>query len=457
MDFRNLTGRREIGANCYVLEGGDARLVLDCGMHPKEIGFDALPDFGPLPHDKAQGIVITHAHHDHIGGLPVLMRRQPQAPVYMTEITGELTSAMLHNSVNVMTSQRTEKGIAEYPLFTHRELEESRARFVYQDLNKPFAVPATPWELSFHDAGHILGSAGVTVREGNRRLFYTGDVHFEAQTICMAADFPKEGIDVLVMETTRGTLQRPAQYTRRGEKERLAGVIRETYEARGAVLIPVFALGKTQEVLLMLHELHEEGLIPQMPVHIGGLGTKISTIYDDYAERARRSYPGLRLLEDLPMLVKPQRAARRGAPRHIPLEPRHIYCLSSGMMTEGTLSNKFAWRLVENPRHTVAFVGYTDPDSPGYALRNASQGQKVKFAPDLPAVEVQARIESFDLSAHACREDLAAFAERLRPGKIILVHGDEAAQAYFQERWAQSLAGVSEVIIPQGHQPVKLW
>lgn len=457
MEFRNLTGRREIGANCYVLQTDQSRLVLDCGMHPKEIGFDALPDFGPLPHDSAQGLVITHAHHDHIGGLPVLMRRQTQAPVFMTEITGELTSAMLHNSVNVMTSQRTEKGIAEYPLFTHRELDENRARFVYHDLKKPFEVPGTPWELSFHDAGHILGSAGVMVREGNHRLFYTGDVHFEAQTICMAADFPTEGVDVLVMETTRGAHQRPEGYTRRAEKERLAGVIRETYEAHGAVLIPVFALGKTQEVLLMLHELHEEGLIPQMPVHIGGLGTKISTIYDDYAARARRSYSGLRLLEDLPMLVKPQRAARRGAPRHIPLEPRHIYCLSSGMMTEGTLSNKFAWRLIENPKHTVAFVGYTDPDSPGYALRNAKPGQKLKLAPDLPAVEVRSRIESFDLSAHSSREHLAAYAERLRPGKIILVHGDESAQAWFQERWAKTLGSASEIIIPNGHEPLKLW
>jgi Cft2 family RNA processing exonuclease len=105
----------------------------------------------------------------------------------------------------------------------------------------------------------------------------------------------------------------------------------------------------------------------------------------------------------------------------------------------------------------VAFVGYTDPDSPGFALRNAKAGQKLKLAPDLPAVEVNARIASFDLSAHSSREHLAAYAEALRPKKIILVHGDEAAQAWFQERWAQTLAGVSEIIIPSGHQPIELW
>lgn len=456
MQFRNLTRRREIGANSYLLECGDTRVVLDAGMHPKHVGFDALPDFGPLPHETADALIITHAHHDHIGALPVLMRKQPHSPVFMTEPTGEIMSGMLHNSVNVMTSQRMEKSIHEYPLFTHRELDENRAHYIYRDLDRSFEIPDSDWQVSFHDAGHILGSTGVMVREAGSTLFYTGDVNFESQTICKAADFPTEGIDVLLMETTRGTYARPADYTRKGEKERLAALIRDTFDANGSLLIPVFALGKTQEVMLMLHELHEEGLIPEMPLQIGGLGTKVTVLYDHYADITRRNYQGFRLLEDIKMLVQPERRGRKGGPRQFVYQPRTIYCLSSGMMTEGTTSNSFAARFIDNPRNAVAFVGYTDPESPGYKLRTAKEGEKIKLSPDLPAVPVNARIESFDLSAHATREQLADYAEKVAPKKLVLVHGEVESQAWFIERFTQTLPG-TEIILPDTHQPIQLW
>lgn len=457
MRFRNLTRRREIGANSYLLESGDSRVVLDSGMHPKEVGFAALPDFGPLPHDTADAILITHAHHDHIGSLPVLMRKQPHTPVFMTEPTGEVTSAMLHNSVNVMTSQREENSIHEYPLFTHKELDENRAHYVYRDLERPFEIPDSDITASFHDAGHIIGSAGIMLKQNGSTLFYTGDVNFENQTIARAADFPTEGIDVLIVETTRGTYARPEDYTRKAEKERLAAVIRDTYEANGSVLIPVFALGKTQEVMLMLHELHEEGLIPEMPLRIGGLGTKVTVLYDHYSDRTRRNYPGFRLLEDVDMLVPPRRRRSRGGRVPIDYEPRTIYALSSGMMTEGTTSNSFAWKFVDNPRNAVAFVGYTDPESPGYRLRMARTGDKVKFAPDLPPVEVHARIETFDLSAHATREQIAEYVEKVRPKKLIMVHGEEPSQAWFTARFAETLNGGTQIIQPDLHTPVDLW
>jgi len=456
MRFRNLTRRREIGANSYLLESGKHRVVLDAGMHPKEVGFDALPDFGPLPHESADAILISHAHHDHIGSLPVLMRKQPKTPVLMTEPTGEVASAMLHNSVNVMTAQREEEGIQEYPLFTHRELDDNRALFSYRELVRPFDLPGTNLKASFHDAGHIIGSAGIMVRENGSSLFYTGDVNFEHQTIAQAADFPTEGIDVLVIETTRGTYARPTGYTRRGEKERLAALIRDTFDANGSVLIPVFALGKTQEVMLMLHELRQEDLIPQMPLFIGGLGTKISVLYDHYASRTRRNYPGFRLLEDVDMLVAPKGGRRPRGRRQFEYQPRAIYALSSGMMTEGTTSNQFAWRFIDNPRNAVAFVGYTDPESPGWRLRNAKPGEKVKLAENLPPVDLHARIGSFDLSAHATREAIANYVEKVRPKKLLMVHGEEPSQAWFSARFAQTLNS-TEVIRPETHAAIDLW
>lgn len=451
MRFRNLTRRREIGANSYLLETGKHRIVLDAGMHPKAVGFEALPDFGPLPHASADAIVITHAHHDHIGSLPVLQRKQPETDIFMTEPTGEVTSAMLHNSVNVMTHQREEQGIHEYPLFTHRELDEIRARWIYRECKKPFELGGTGMDCSFHDAGHIMGSAGVLLREGAQTLFYTGDVNFEPQTISKAADFPVEGIDVLIIETTRGDHARPADYTRRGEKERMARVIRDTFDAGGSVLIPVFALGKTQEVMLMLHELHEQDLIPEMPVFIGGLSTKITVLYDHYADRVRRNYPGFRLLEDVTMLVAPRHRRKQ-----LTYQPRSIFALSSGMMTEGTTSNQFGWKFLNDPKNTICFVGYTDPESPGYRIRTAKEGDMIQMDEHLPPTQLRCRVESFDFSAHSTRESLADYAEKVAPKKLLLVHGEEPAQRWFASRFAQTLPG-TEVIRPDRHQPVDLW
>lgn len=451
MRFRNLTRRREIGANCYLLESGNHRVVLDSGMHPKEVGYDALPDTGPLPHGSADAILISHAHHDHIGSLAVMQRKNPKTPVFMTEFTGEVGSAMLHNSVNVMTSQRTELGISEYPMFTHRELDEIRAQWIYRDLNREFEIPNTDMTATFFDAGHIIGSAGIRVQEHGKTFFYTGDVNFEPQTIAMAADFPTENIDVLAIETTRGTLQRPETYSRKGEKERLAAVIRDTHAANGSVLIPVFALGKTQEVMLMMHELHQEGLIPDMPLFIGGLATKITVLYDHYADRTRRNYPGFRLLEDIDMFVAP-----KGRRRTISYQPRAIFALSSGMMTEGTTSNQFAATFIDNPRNAVAFVGYTDPATPGFRLRNAKEGDMIRLSPDLPPVELRCRIENFDLSAHATREAIAEYAEKVSPKKLLMVHGEEDSQAWFSARFAETLPH-TEVIRPPTHEPIELW
>ena len=111
MKFINLTRRTEIGANSYYIEIGGHRLVLDCGMHPKNAGEDALPNFKAVVDRQLDAILISHSHQDHIGTLPVLMRRQPNARVFMTETTAEIGNALLHNSVNVMTRQRDEIGV----------------------------------------------------------------------------------------------------------------------------------------------------------------------------------------------------------------------------------------------------------------------------------------------------------------------------------------------------------
>ncbi len=452
MRFRNLTRAREIGANSYLFETGNHRFVIDSGMHPKAEGRKATPNLESLADGSVDSIILSHAHHDHVGSLPLLQRNHPEAPVYMTEFTGEIADAMLHNSVNVMTKQRIELNLMDFPLFTHKEIELARRMWSYVELKRRFYLGESDLLCSFHDAGHICGSAGVLVKDGSHSVFYTGDVCFEPQTLSLPADFPTEGIDVLIMETTRGDHQRREGYTRRSEKERLGQLIRETFDRNGAVLIPVFALGKTQEVMLMLHELHQHDLIPEMPLFIGGLSTKITTLHDRYADRTRRAYPGFHLLEDIDILVPS--SGRRKA--EIKPQARCLYALSSGMMSENTTSNLFAHQFLHIPQNTVAFVGYTDADSPGHAVKNAQPGEVIQLDKHRPPVKVNAHVETFDFSAHATRETLLDFAIRVRPKKVLLVHGDESAQLWFQRELATALPE-AEVIRPEPNAWIELW
>jgi Cft2 family RNA processing exonuclease len=448
--FINLTRRTEIGANCYYLEAGDERLILDCGMHPKEEGDGALPNLQARGDREINAIIISHAHQDHIGTLPVLMRRQPEARVFMTEATAEIGSTLLHNSVNVMTRQREEIGATLYPLFTHRETNQATDLWRSCRFRQPITLTGQRAgqrrsggaTFEFIDAGHVLGSAGVLLRAEGRTLFYTGDVNFDDQTIAKGAVFPESGVDVLIIETTRGDNPLPEGFTRAAEEDRLAEAIAKAFERGGCILMPVFALGKTQEALAMFHRFRRQKMLREFPIYIGGLSMKMTEIYDRFALTSRRNFPRLQLLQELePFVLNGQTIG------DAPAKPGRIYALSSGMMTPKTLSNIFARRVIEDPKHSIFFVGFADPLSPGGVLREAKPGDQVSLDPDEPPQELRCHIEKFQFSAHASRESIVAYVKKLAPKKVVLVHGDAPAVEWVRAQVAAELPG-SEVIVP---------
>ena len=450
MKFINLTRRTEIGANCYYLESGAQGFILDCGMHPKQEGDEALPNFHAMGGREVEAIIISHAHQDHIGTLPVLMRRQPQARVFMTEATAEIGSALLHNSVNVMTRQREELGTTLYPLFTHKETNRATEAWRSCRFRQPISLSGERVgnrtgegvTFEFVDAGHVLGSAGVLLRAEGRTFFYSGDVNFDDQTIAQGAVFPESGIDVLIMECTRGDHPLPEGFTRAAEEKRLAEAIGRAFADGGCVLMPVFALGKTQEALAMIHRFRREKLLGDFPVYIGGLSLKMTQTYDRFALTSRRNFPRLQLLEAVePFVLNGQTIA------DAPAEPGRIYALSSGMMTPKTLSNIFARRVLSEPKHSIFFVGYADPASPAGILRASQPGDPVALDPDEPPVELCCQVQNFQFSAHASRESIVAYVKKVAPKKIVLVHGDPAAVAWIQAQVATALPD-SEVIVP---------
>ncbi len=450
MFLTNLTRELGIGANSYLLETGGLRLLLDAGMHPKAAGEAATPDFTQLDPAGCDAIFLTHAHQDHVGCLPLAMRLLPDCPVHMTPATAAVASVMLHNSVNVMMKQRESLDLPDYPLFAHREVERASAAWQHHPLGRRFdaegqparEMAATP-SFEFFDAGHILGSAGLLIRSEGRRIFYTGDVNFEDQTLMRGARFPVENIDTVIMETTRGDSPMAPGANRHSEEERLLQALEEALAADAPVLIPVFALGKTQELLALLHRWRKTRRLRSFGLVIGGLSTKITQVYDRERGSAPRHLPDLRLAECLPMetVGGPDMAG-------LAVRGRCIYALSSGMMTENTLSNVLAPRFLENPEARLFFVGYSDPASPAGRIRAAQPGDEVQLDPRNRPVRLRCRVDNFTLSAHANREDLLGWLAQVRPRKTVLVHGDRAALEWFA-RSIPAACPETSVLLPE--------
>src|SRR2546423_8662448 len=261
MRITNLNPDTEIGASAWFVELDGNRLLMDAGTHPKREGCASLPLYSLIANEEVDCIAITHCHHDHVGSLPVAVRHFPRAHVFLSELSYFLVERVLHNSVNVMTRQRDEMGIKEYPLYSHVEVDEIAALFQGAKYNREIEWAA--WHksragfssptLEFYDAGHALGSAGIMVRgQKGQTLFYTGDVCFQDQTILKGARFEDVRAGVLILESTRGNREIPPGFSREAEMERLIEAIDSAIKRNGCVLIPTFALGRTQEILALL-------------------------------------------------------------------------------------------------------------------------------------------------------------------------------------------------------------
>ena len=437
MNITNLNPDTDIGASAWLVEVDDHRILLDAGMHPKREGREGLPLFGKAGNVDLDAIAISHCHHDHVGGLPVACRHFPKAHVLMSELSYFIVERVLHNSVNVMTRQRDELGIREYPLYTHDEVDDIAPLFqgfrynrevewaAFQKTRAGFASPT----LEFFDAGHTLGSAGILIRGKKETLFYTGDVCFHDQTILRAARFEDVKADVLIMETTRGNRAVPPEFSREGEIERLTAAIQRALKRKGCVLIPSFALGRTQEILALLALLMRAGKLKPQPVYIGGLGRVFTEIYDLEAHRTHRQHTSLQLHEALQLIV-----LEKGQAEKMKLSGGRIFVITAGMMSENTAAHDLAARMIGDERQSIFFVGYADPDTPGGRLKAAKPGETFVFSPSAGRMTRHCEVLDFDLTAHANRGDLLDFVGQVSPRAILLGHGGDDSRAWFEEQ-----------------------
>jgi Cft2 family RNA processing exonuclease len=425
-----------IGANSLFIQLGDLRILIDCGLNPKKAGRAASPDLSLIRSAPLDLIIITHCHLDHIGSLPVAMREHPDTPVIMTIGSRMLIERMLHNSANVMMRQKEEDNIPDYPLFTHDDIDRCGRRMMGFPLNhvKKFSGAKDDVEITFHHAGHVAGAAAVEIRHKHRAIFFTGDVLFENQRTLNGAKFPAGHFDTLVTETTRGVTERPLGKERVNEVARLVSSINDTITRGGSFLLPVFALGRMQEILSIIHDARKFGRLVDCPIYGSGLGMDLADYFDEITRKTKTLQFNRGIIKDLKIKPTP----RKIAPGEDPQE-KALYIVSSGMMVERTPSYTLASGLLGHARNTIGFVGYCDPDTPGGQLLAAKPGDQFLFKAANVKTKIKAHVERFELSGHADREELLEFAVQTGARSIVLTHGDPPARAWFAENLAIQL------------------
>ncbi len=432
MKFVDLGTGEGIGANCHLLELGPFRILIDAGMNPREMGRASLPRIGMLGREPTAAI-LTHCHLDHMGALPLVTRSFPDTPILMSQPSAMLAARILHNSVNVMLRQKSETGLPELPLYTHGEVDRMGANIVAlkYGVQRMMDYQGEELGITLHQSGHVAGAAAVELCWRDERILHTGDVLFDAQRHLGGAKLPEGPFSTLVMETTRGLSSRPADGGRDAETMRLLLAMEQTLLAGGSVLIPAFALGRAQEIFCILHE--SRRLLPQAPVYSVGLGLDIAERFDEITRKTGLLRFRSGVLKDLGVRaletdLRPGRSPARG-----------IYVLGSGMLSENTPSYALAASLLHDPRSAVFLVGYCDPDTPGGQLMAADAGGPFAFDKLDYQTPILARVERFDLSGHADREELLAYALRSNAANILLVHGDPAAREWFRAELAEKL------------------
>ncbi|MBS4032897.1 MAG: MBL fold metallo-hydrolase [Ignavibacterium sp.] len=425
ISFLPLGGADEIGANCYYLNINGNGIILDCGMHPRKTGFESLPDYNLIENFTVDHVLISHAHQDHLSSLPFLVKRHPYIHITTTPQTRAISELTLHNSVSILKKEIGED--ENFEVYSHDEVDLLIKTIDYKAYNEKFDLTGylhndqSKVQCTFYDAGHILGSASILLENQEKKIFYTGDINLTNQTLISGGNIPKTKVDTLILETTYGATDSNLLNSWEDESLRLAKEMNTIFTNGGSVLIPVFALGKIQEMLATIWQQIQKGRIAPVDIYTGGIGRKISRIYDYNRYVVNMIDPEFELsnipVKDINEVEDTNEFFKQPC----------IVLASSGMMIPGTASFNLA-RTWLNRKNTAIFtVGYMDPETPGYIITNAKRGDKIRMTGFSEANEVKCEIRNFRFSAHAKREDLISIVKKLKPEKVILVHGESEA------------------------------
>ncbi|MHB0876223.1 MAG: MBL fold metallo-hydrolase RNA specificity domain-containing protein [Anaerolineae bacterium] len=466
MQIEFIGGARTVTGSLHVVSTGETRVLLDCGLfegsrreaHERNLN-QAASAAG------ADALVLSHAHMDHSGNIPTLIRAGFDGSIWSTPATRDLCVAMLRDSAhiqeedaNYLNRRRERRGEPPVqPLYTLRDAADSMRSFVSVNYDRGFEV-APGVRMTFSDAGHILGSSLTTLelRENGRtaRLGYTADLGAKGQPILRDPDL-MVGLNYLVMESTYGARSRENGGRAR---EMLRRIVIETYRRGGKVIIPAFAVGRTQELIYDLYMLSKDRSVPRLPIFVDSpLAVDITEVfrlhpecYDEemLAELEKSRFGPLGYSQ-----VHYVRAVEESKDLNFLRDPA-IIVSASGMVEAGRILHHLK-NNVGDERNTVLFVGYQAQNTLGRRILEGAKKIRI-FDEEL---DVRARVESIEAySAHADRDQLIDYAEAVAAAGdlqgVFLVHGeDEATMALAH---ALSDRGLPNVRVPKPGEVVGL-
>lgn len=426
MKLTFLGGADEVGASGLLVEMGGRRLLVDCGIRPSPkarwgLAGDQLPDLSLIERSGGlDAILVTHAHTDHTGALELVVERYPDIPVYATPATLALTRVLHADARRIMQSRLDEEG--ELPLFDDVAVERLLERFIPAPFHTSLAL-GDNLTVTFFPAGHIAGAAMLGLSSPEGRLLVSGDISISPQRTVEGARPPAFVPDVVIVESTYGGR---LHANRAVQERRLAQTVAEVVAAGGKVLIPAFALGRAQEILLALSEFRQRGELPAVPVWADGMVRAICTAY--------ASFPDV-----LPLALRERgaaffddhtRAVQSSEQRNVlTWGPGPAVIVASSGMLAGGPSQSYARALASSPQHAILLTGYQDEESPGRRLQELAERGHGTLLLGKEKVDVQCRLGTYSLSAHADEAQLISLVETLDAPHVILVHGDEGARA----------------------------
>lgn len=407
----------------HLLDDGHVQLLVDCGLFQgfKQLRLRNWQEM-PLPARALDAILLTHAHIDHSGYLPVLARAGYHGAVYCTSSTASLCDILLPDAGHLQeldAAYANRHGYSRHhpalPLYTADDARRALELLRPVEFGERFKLPGG-LHARFTRAGHILGAACVTVEAGGRTVLFSGDLGRDDDVI-MDPPEQRPPADVVVMEATYGDRMHDTS----DAAEALAVAIRRTIARGGTVLIPAFAVGRTQTLLVLLQRLRAAGKIPPVPIVVDSpMATSVTGLYTRHASdhhldpaTCREAFDGVQYTRDV---AASQAIDRRGGPG--------IVISASGMATGGRVVHHLK-RFAPDPANMILLVGFQAGGTRGAAL--AAGATKLKIHGEFVPVRAEvARLDS--LSAHADQRELIAWlGAGPRPRQIFLVHGEPAA------------------------------
>jgi metallo-beta-lactamase family protein len=444
-ELQFLGAARTVTGSKYLVTAGDTRILVDCGLFQglKELRLRNWDDL-PLDPKSIDHVVLTHAHIDHTGYLPRLVARGFAGTVWTTRGTQELSDLMLRDSAHLQEEEAAysnRRGYSKHkpalPLYRAVDAERALALFRPVDYGVRTRLSATA-EVAFHQAGHILGSAIVELvlhrGDQTRTIVFSGDLgRYDSFLMKDPVAIP-ETADYLVVESTYGN----REHEDKDPRPHFASLVRRIVEQKGVLLIPAFAVGRTQEILLLLKDGMRDGTIPTVPVHLDSpMAIDATEIYCRHTDEQRvmHSHKGDRgcafFFGELQIHQTVEDSKRLGA-----MSGPRIIISASGMATGGRILHHLKARLPDS-RNAVLFVGYQARGTRGRTMLDGADTVKMHGE----EVPVKAFIDRIDaLSAHADRSELVRWTDTMAkkpPRRVFVTHGEPESSESIAALWRE--------------------